>query len=223
MHKILIIEDEADLQELVAYNLQKEGFQVESASSGESGWKRLEASKPDLLVLDWMLPGMSGLDLLARLRRHPRLREIPVLMLTAKAEEDDLVEGLSQGADDYLPKPFSPKVLIARIKSLLRRLDPEENMQILDLEFFPLRNQVLLAGNPMNLTLTEFKVLYFLARQPGRVYSRDQIMNAAHGADHMVADRAIDVTIVGLRKKLGAREHYIETVRGLGYRFKGEA
>ena len=222
MQKILIIEDETDLLELVSYNLKKEGYQITTAQSGELGWKQLEESKPDLLILDWMLPGMSGLDVLSRLRRHPGLREVPVLMLTAKAEEDDLIEGLGQGADDYLPKPFSVKVLVARIKSLLRRFDPEENIQILELEFFPLRNQVLLCGVPLSLTLTEFKVLFFLARQPGRVYSRDQIMDAAHGSDHMVADRAIDVTIVGLRKKLGERGHYIETVRGLGYRFKGE-
>jgi len=220
---ILLVEDEEDIAELLRYNLKKAGYRLEVAPSGEEGWKKLEETHPDLILLDWMLPGMSGLELLQRLRRHPRHKHVAVLMLTAKGEEADIVTGLEQGADDYLPKPFSNKVLLARIQGLLRRGqrgDKEERMQVLELVIFPKRHEVLLAGQPLTLTRGEYRMLLHLAKKPGWAFSRDQLMDAAHGNDHIVTDRSVDVMIAGLRKKLGKHEDYIETLRGTGYRFK---
>ena len=220
---IFIVEDDPDIHELLRYNLQAAGYETQSAYTGEEAWKLLEQAQPDLMLLDWMLPGMNGLDLLQRMRRHPKLQAIPVFMLTAKGEDADLVQGIEGGADDYLAKPFSLPVLLARIKGLLRRAGTSEMVELLKLKLDPQRHLAILDGQSLNLTKTEFKVLLFLAQKPGWVFSRDQLIDAAHGREHAVTERAMDVTMVGLRKKMGEYGSYIETVRGAGYRFQGEA
>ena len=221
--RILAIEDEEDLLELLQYNIEAAGFEFTGASTGEQGLELLRSDPPDLLVLDWMLPGISGIDLLKRLRSHPKTKDTPVLMLTAKAEEADIVKGLDQGADDYLAKPFSVKVLIARINGLLRRSGgAEEEVKIIlsDFEIYPSRQEAKVAGRVLSLTPTEFKILLLLSKKPSWVFSRDQIMTAAHGEDHYVTDRSIDVQIVALRKKLGDHGKHIKTARGAGYKFE---
>ncbi|OGL41719.1 MAG: DNA-binding response regulator [Candidatus Schekmanbacteria bacterium RBG_13_48_7] len=222
---ILIIEDESDILELTRYNLSKEGYNVTGAASGEDGLKLARINHPDLIILDLMLPGIDGLSACKLLKNDPKTSDIPVMMLTAKVEESDVVSGLELGADDYVTKPFSPKVLIARVRTILRRktkepVDQDKPLQIHDLLIHPGRHEVMVNDKPLNLTLTEFKILHFLARQPGWVFTRYQIVDGIHGEDYAVTDRAIDVQIVGLRKKMGTNGKYIETVRGVGYRFK---
>ncbi|MBE0598238.1 MAG: response regulator transcription factor [Desulfuromonadales bacterium] len=223
---ILIIEDEEDILALVHYNLSKEGYRVSCATSGEEGLSAARGSHPDLILLDLMLPGMDGLEVCQALRRDPQSAATPVIMVTAKGEEADVIAGLELGADDYLAKPFSPRVLLSRIRAVLRRqsrnAEPEASvpLQFEDLTIHPGRNEVLVQGEPVELTFTEFRVLHFLASRPGWVFTRYQIVNAVRGDDYAVTDRAVDVQIVGLRKKLGPCGHYIETVRGVGYRFK---
>jgi two-component system phosphate regulon response regulator PhoB len=178
-----------------------------------------------LIVLDLMLPGVDGLEVCRTLKRDPDTASIPLVMLTAKGEEADIVTGLEMGADDYLTKPFSPRVLIARIRAVLRRksdepLDEQEELRIHDLTIHPGRHEVLVNGIAVPLTATEFRVLYVLAQRPGWVFTRYQIANSVHGGDYIVTDRSVDVQIVGLRKKLGDAAEYIETIRGVGYRFK---
>lgn len=223
---ILIVDDEEDILELVRYNLSKEGYQITCVSSGEDGLKVARSAAPDLVVLDLMLPGVDGLDVCKSLKGDSKTKHIPVIMLSAKGEEADIVTGLELGADDYLVKPFSPRVLSARVKSVLRRNKgvPEDDsapIKIEELHINPGRHEVLIKGKLVDLTSTEFKVLHFLARQPGWVFTRYQIVDAVHGDDYPVTDRSVDVQIVGLRKKLGKYGPYIETVRGVGYRFKG--
>ncbi|MEW6358477.1 MAG: response regulator transcription factor [Planctomycetota bacterium] len=222
---ILVVEDEEDILELVTYNLSKEGYQVRGAVSGEEGLKAVRSNPPDLVVLDLMLPGMDGLQVCKRLKADPRLAQIPVVMLTAKGEEADIMTGLELGADDYITKPFSPKVLIARIRAVLRRRtktppDEGETIRVRDLVIHPGRHEVLINEKPVELAATEFRILHFLARSPGWVFTRYQIVNAVHGEDYPVTDRSVDVQVSGLRKKLGPAGKYIETVRGVGYRFK---
>ncbi|NLC70127.1 MAG: response regulator [Desulfuromonadaceae bacterium] len=224
---ILIIEDEEDILALMHYNLTKEGYQVIGALSAEEGLKFLLEGKPDLVLLDLMLPGLSGLDLCRRLKGAEKTASIPIIMVTAKGEEEDVVAGLEMGADDYLSKPFSPRILAARVKAALRRPrrdvpPPADNsaLHIHELIIHPGRKEVLAEGQPIDLTFTEFHVLYFLATRPGWVFTRYQIVNAVRGEDYAVTDRAVDVQIVGLRKKMGRYGKYIETVRGVGYRFK---
>lgn len=222
---ILIVEDEEDILELVAYNLTKEGFRVKGVLTGEDALKKATKESPDLILLDLMLPGLDGLDVCRTLKSDPETKHIPVIMLTAKGEESDIITGLELGADDYLTKPFSPKVLIARIRAVLRRKSrqPEDKTSVLnihDLIIHPGRHEVLINGNSITLTATEFRILHYLARRPGWVFTREQIVDAVHGEDYPVTNRSVDVQIVGLRKKLGQAENYIETVRGLGYRFK---
>jgi len=226
--KILVIEDEEDILALIHYNLIKEGFQVLSSTCGEEGLKLAQSQAPDLILLDLMLPGIDGLEVCRTLKSKQHTQGIPIIMLTAKGEESDVVKGLELGADDYVTKPFSPKVLIARIHAVARRSggetpsDPDSTEVIERGELFihPGRNEVLVQGTPVELTFTEFRVLYFLATRPGWVFTRYQIVNAVRGEDYSVTDRAVDVQIVGLRKKLGPCGKYIETVRGVGYRFK---
>jgi two-component system phosphate regulon response regulator PhoB len=223
--KILIVEDEEEIRELVAYNLVKQGYKVTPADSGEEGLRQVRSERPDLIVLDLMLPGVDGLEVCRTLKRDPDTETIPLVMLTAKGEEADIVSGLELGADDYLTKPFSPRVLLARIRAVLRRksdepLDEEEELRIHDLTIHPGRHEVLVDGEPVPLTATEFRVLHVLAQRPGWVFTRYQIANSVHGGDYIVTDRSVDVQIVGLRKKLGAAAAYIETIRGVGYRFK---
>ncbi len=223
--RILVVEDEQDILELVRYNLARENYQVFCASSGEEAL-RIVASQPlNLIVLDLMLPGMDGLEVTRRLKNNPRTQNIFIVMLTAKGSEADIVTGLELGADDYITKPFSPRVLLARIKAVIRRSSddkPGDNtvIQIHNLIIHPGRREVRVDETPVALTYTEFQVLYYLIRRPGWVFTRTQIVDAVRGDDYPVTDRSVDVQIVGLRKKLGSAGRYIETVRGVGYRFK---
>jgi len=223
--QILVVDDEADILELVRFNLSREGFQITCAETGEDALKLVKANPPDLLLLDLMLPGIDGLEVARLIKYDPKIRHIPIIMLTAKGEETDVVTGLELGADDYVTKPFSPRVLTARVKAVLRRKtppepDPEGVLRIHDLVIHPGRHEVLLNGEPLQLTFSEFEILNYLARRPGWVFTRAQIVDAVRGDDYPVTDRSVDVQIVGLRKKLGGAGHYIETVRGVGYRFK---
>ncbi|MFO7982147.1 MAG: response regulator transcription factor [Desulfuromonadales bacterium] len=223
--RILIVEDEEDILALVHYNLVKEGYDVECVNSGEEGYQKAH-SLPDLILLDLMLPGIDGLEVCRRLKKEPETKSVPIIMLTAKGEESDVVAGLELGADDYIAKPFSTRVLLARIKTVLRRGVEREGseegspIEIHDLYIHPGRNKVMAAGQEVELTFTEFRLLCLLARRPGWVFTRTQIVDAIHGEGYAVTDRAVDVQVVGLRKKLGDCGSYIETVRGVGYRFK---
>jgi len=224
--RILVVEDEEDILELVSFNLDREGYQVVRAKSGEQALKKARMESLDLILLDLMLPGIDGLDVAKVLKNDKATREVPIVMLTAKGEETDIVAGLELGADDYITKPFSPKIMIARIRAVLRRKkkEPAEDdaavLRIHELVIHPGRHEVLVDGNPVQMTFTEFQILYFLARRPGWVFTRFQIVDAVRGDDYPVTDRSVDVQIVGLRKKLGPAGKYIETVRGVGYRFK---
>ena len=224
--EILVVEDEKDIQELVRYNLVKEGYAVQCMTTGEEALRAIRVSAPDLVLLDLMLPGVSGLDVCRSIKGDQATRHIPVVMLTAKGEEVDIVSGLELGADDYVTKPFSPRVLLARIRAVLRRGDSTESpseddpIKIRGLLIHPGRHQVLWQGKPVPLSPTEFRVLRFLASQPGWVFTRYQIADAIHGGDAVVTDRSIDVHIANLRKKLGDAGPYVETVHGVGYRFK---
>jgi two-component system alkaline phosphatase synthesis response regulator PhoP len=224
--KILVIEDEEDIQELIKYNLRKEGYEnLQFADSGEDGLRLANTFMPDIILLDLMLPGMDGLSVCRNLKSKPETSKIAVIMLTAKSEETDVIIGLEMGADDYIPKPFSPKILIARIKAALRRnAEVQDNGSKNIVKRGPLvlnkgKREASLAGKPLVLTFSEFEILYFLARRPGWVYTRNQIVNAVKGDDYPVTERSIDVQVVGLRKKLGDAGELIETVRGVGYRF----
>jgi two-component system, OmpR family, alkaline phosphatase synthesis response regulator PhoP len=222
--KILVVDDEEDILELVRYNLSKERYRVSSALSGEIALQKAREERPDLILLDLMLPGLDGLTVCRQLKRDPLTSITPIVMLTAKGEEADIVVGLELGADDYIVKPFSPRVLQARIKAVLRRREHDDaedaSINIHDLSIYPARHEVLLEGVPITLTTTEFRILHFLARRPGWVFSRDKIINAVKGEDYAVTDRSVDVQIVGLRKKLGPAGECIQTVRGVGYKFK---
>jgi two-component system phosphate regulon response regulator PhoB len=209
----------------VRYNLSREGYHVTGTLTGEDALRKVRSDPFDLIVLDLMLPGMDGLAFTKTVKNDSRLRSIPIVMLTAKGEEADIVTGLELGADDYITKPFSPKVMIARVRAAIRRHkeEPEDEMAIVkihDLEINPGRRSVLAKGEPIDLTYTEFQVLLLLAKRPGWVFTRSHIVNSIRGNDYPVTDRSVDVQIVGLRKKLGPYGKYIETVRGVGYRFK---
>lgn len=222
---LLIVEDEEDIQELLAYHLQREGYTVRIANTGEEGLRQVRRQPTDLVLLDLMLPGIDGLEICRTLRADPATRALPIIMVTARGEESDIVTGLELGADDYVTKPFNHKVLIARVRAVLRRRDappPDETrpLQIDDLMIHPGRHEVRYRDEPIELTWTEFRVLHFLARRPGWVFTRSQIVTAVHGSDYPVTDRSVDVQIAGLRRKLGEAERYIETVRGIGYRFR---
>ena len=224
--RILVIDDEEDLVELVRYNLEQEGFQVKSASDGESGLAVARQELPDLILIDLMLPGMDGLELCRSLRAENRTASIPVIMLTAKSAESDRIVGLELGADDYVVKPFSPRELIARVKAVLRRTHPPRLQSKVihrgDLTIDLSRRVARIHGSTMKLTATEFRLLQFFAEHPGRVFSRSELIDAALGREVSVVDRTIDVHVTGLRKKLGTCNDWIETVRGFGYRFRDE-
>jgi len=232
-HFILVVEDEGDIRELISYHLLKEGYQVAGVASGEEALAAAEKQTPDLVLLDVMLPGMDGLTVCQRLRSSPKTADVAIMMLTAKSEEADIVRGLNLGATDYVTKPFSPRVLLARVRAALRRklaiatteeedVDEEcdEVIEMHGMVIHPGRHEVRVEGEPVALSSTEFRVLYFLASRPGWVFSRMQILDGVHGDNYAITDRAVDVQIVGLRKKLGEAGKYIETVRGVGYRFK---
>ena len=224
-NKILVVDDEEDILELVRYNLARDGYRVVCAASGEQALSRAKSEPFDLIVLDLMLPGIDGLEVAKRLKSKPETRHIPIIMLTAKGEEADIVTGLELGADDYVTKPFSPRILVARVKAVIRRnlqeeADDSSIIQIYELEIDPGKRKVLAKGLHVELTFTEFQILYLLARRPGWVFTRFKIVDLIRGDDYPVTDRSVDVQIVGLRKKLGPCGKYIETVRGVGYRFR---
>jgi two-component system phosphate regulon response regulator PhoB len=223
--KILIIEDDEDIRELLRFSLNKEGYQVLVAVSGEEGVRQATMHVPDAVLLDLMLPTIDGIEVCRRLRAHPRTSTMPIIMVTAKGEESDVVTGLELGADDYITKPFSPKVVVARLRNLLRRRGAEaevdeQPVQTKDIRIHPGRHEVLAKGKAVDLTYTEFRILQLLIRRPGWVFSRQQIVDGVRGEGYAVTERAVDVQIVGLRKKLGVCGAQIETVRGVGYRFK---
>jgi two-component system phosphate regulon response regulator PhoB len=224
--RILVVDDEEDLLELVRYNLSKEGYHVQCVASGELAIQAATTQLPDLILLDLMLPVVDGLDVCKSLKSNPKTQHIPIMMVTAKTAEADVVSGLELGADDYITKPFSPRVLLARIRAVLRRqhsaADGEDPaaIRVHELLIHPGRHEVLLRGQPVELTFTEFRLLQFLARKPGWAFSRTQIVDAVKGEDYPVTERSVDVQVAGLRKKLGEMGGYIETVRGVGYRFK---
>jgi len=221
---VLVVDDEEDIRELVELNLAREGFEVLDCETGENAIGTARQKQPDLIVLDLMLPGIDGLEVCKILKADAKTKHIPVVMLTAKGEEADIVTGLEIGADDYVTKPFSGRVLVARVRRLLRRIaertDEKGPVKIHELVIDPGRHEVLAGGEPVDLTLTEFNILHTLARRPGLVFTRYQIVDALHGGDYIVTERAVDVQMVSLRKKLGSCGRYIETVRGVGYRFK---
>ena len=223
--KILIVDDEENILELLEYNLKRNGFRSSSVMSGEDAVIKAKEIMPDLIILDLMLPGMDGLEVCKTLKKDIKTSSIPVIMLTAKSEEADIVTGLEIGADDYVCKPFSPRVLIARVKAVLRKTngnsaDDSTPLRLKDLVVHPGRFEVLLHGKRIDLTYTEFEVLLVLLSRKGWVFSRYQIIDAIRGSDYIVTDRSVDVQITGLRKKLGSYGKYVETVRGVGYRIR---
>ena len=223
--RILVVEDEEEILELLRYNLAKQGFRVSCAGRGEDALRMALADAPALVLLDLMLPGIDGMEVCRRLRRDPATQAIPIVMLTAKGEESDIVAGLELGADDYLTKPFSPRVLVARIRAVLRRKASEvisngDTIRVRDVVIHPGRHEVSVGGKAVELTAPEFRVLRVLAQRPGWVFTRHQIASQVHGGEAIVTDRSIDVQIVALRRKLGPAGRAIETVRGVGYRFK---
>jgi len=229
---ILVVEDDIDIQQLVSYNLIKAGFHVTCADSGEEGLQILERETVDLILLDLMLPGRDGMEICTMIRAKNNDTPPPIIMLTAKSEEDDIITGLACGADDYVTKPFSPRVLIARIQTQLRKKQEksltkkqsadEEVLTIHAMTIHSGRHEVMVEGRPIHLTTTEFTILKQLAGQPGWVFSRQQIIDHCRGYEYIITPRAVDVQIFGLRKKLGEAGSCIETVRGIGYRMREE-
>ncbi len=228
--QILIVEDDENIQQLVGYNLNKAGFQVGYADNGEQALALIKADHPDLIVLDLMLPGLNGLEICQAVRNDNNTRDIPIIMLTAKSEEDDIATGLDMGADDYITKPFSPKILVSRVKAALRRQvgqssdeaqEKQGPIKAHNLVIDPQRHEVLVDGVAITLTVTEYGILALLTKHPGWVFSRQQIIDAIRGYDYVITPRAVDVQVFGLRKKLGETGSLVETVRGIGYRLKG--
>ncbi len=222
--QVLVIDDEEDILELLKFNLVREGYGVTTATSGEQALATVRTARPDAIILDLMLPGVDGLDLCKTLKSDADTVNIPIIMLTAKGEEADMVTGLEIGADDYIPKPFSPRVVLARVKAVMRRAgtleEPGQIIKIGDIVIAPNQHQVTAGGSEVELTATEFRILHLLARRPGWVYSRDQIVDAIQGPMSEVTSRSVDVHIVNLRKKLGTAGELVETVRGIGYRIQ---
>jgi len=223
--KVLIVDDEEDILELVKYNFDREGYQALCAETGEEALILAGSQQPDLIILDLMLPGMNGLEITKALKRQSDTRHIPIIMLTAKGEESDIVKGLELGADDYITKPFSPKVLLARARAVIRRQAKTASGEISVLQVQGItidagKRSVHMEGIPVDLTYSEFQILNVLAKRPGWVFTRSQIIDSVRGDDYAVTDRSVDVQIVGLRKKLGTRGKLIETIRGVGYRFR---
>ena len=225
MNKILIVEDDDDIRELIAFNLEMSGYEIIKCDHGEEVVKKAESEIPNLILLDVMLPGIDGFEICRRIKKNKNLMNIPVIMLTARADDEDIISGLETGADDYITKPFRPKVLLARVKAALRRNNSVElnasSKTILKLHGIIIdrdRYEVKLDGEEIHLSVTEFSILEYLARNPGFVYSRNQIIDSVKGDGYAVTERSVDVQILGIRKKLGDFGRYIETVRGIGYR-----
>ncbi len=226
--RVLVVEDEASIRELIAFSLAKEGFDVRGAATGEEALRAAREEPPALILLDLMLPGTDGLEVCRRLRADAATAAVPVIMVTAKGEESDVVRGLDAGADDYLPKPFSPRVLVARVKAVLRRrarsapLSSDGSIVRGEVSIHAGRHEVRVADRPVPLTSMEFRLLEHLASRAGWVSTRAQIVEAIRGSDYYVTDRSVDVLVFGLRLKLGDHGALIETVRGVGYRFREE-
>jgi DNA-binding response OmpR family regulator len=219
---VLVIEDEQEIRDLVRYNLERGGFRVAVAENGEQGLERAFAARPDAAILDLMLPGLNGLEVLRELRGEPSTRELPVLVLTARAAEMDKLLGFEHGADDYLTKPFSPRELVARVRALLRRARPDRGpaaIEIGALRIDPAAREVAIGARRLALTPREFDLLAFLARHPGRVLAREELLRKVWGYDYVGETRTVDVHVRRLRMKLGARQRLIETVTGAGYKF----
>ena len=221
--QILIIEDEPDIQELLSFNLDNNGYKVYTASNGEKGLEVARKEHPDLILLDLMLPGINGLDVCRIIKSDQDTSGISIIMLTALGQEEDIIKGLETGADDYVTKPFSLQVLEARIKSVLRRvpenIENTKTIKIHDIQIKPRTREVKINGETPELTFTEFQILHLLASHPGWVFTRYQIIDKIRGDNYPVTDRSVDFQIVGLRKKMGEKGNLIQTVRGVGYRF----
>ena len=222
-NKVVVIEDEPDIVEVLSYNLKREGYNVFPVDRGDEGLNVIRNQSPDLVILDLMLPGMDGLSICQQMKSDPIVRNIPIIIISAKGEESDVVIGLELGADDYLSKPFSPRELLARVKAVLRRGPTNEDHDKDRIVFQNLvidvpKHEVRVSDDPVNLTATEFKILYQLASQPGRAFTREQLLNRVVGLGVVVVDRNIDVHIRAVRKKLGECSHLIQTIRGVGYR-----
>jgi len=222
---VLLIEDNPDLVANLADYLEGRGHSLDIAYNGFAGLGFALEHPYDAVILDLMLPGMDGLEVCKTLKRDPKTAHIPIVMLTAKGEEADIVAGLELGADDYVTKPFSPRVLLARIRAVLRKATPaaddeQATLSVHEIVINPGRREVTVGGKPIELTNTEFRLLHYLARRPGWVFTRNQIIDSIRGEGYPVTDRSVDVQVVGLRRKLGACGQYVETVRGVGYRFK---
>lgn len=223
--RIVIVEDEPDIAEVLSYNLRREGFDVQVALDGTEGLSLIQQMPPDLVLLDLMLPGMDGLEICLELKKKNQTSQIFVIMLTAKGEESDVVLGLGLGADDYITKPFSPKELVARVKAVLRRgsanqAEHKERIEHDGLLIDASQYKVMMTGCEIKLTASEFRLLFHLASHPGRVFTREQLLNQTLGDDVIVVDRNIDVHIRAIRKKLGEEHQFVETIRGVGYRFR---
>jgi len=224
---VLVVDDEQDVVELIRYNLERAGYRVTCAGTGEETLALARSVSPDLVLLDLMLPGVDGLDVCRQLREDPATRDVPIVMVSARGEEADVVAGLELGADDYVTKPFSPRVLVSRVKAVLRRRaravpEPTDTIRVGELEIDPGRHRVTLGGEPLELTASEFRILHLLASKPGWVFPRARIVEGVHGANHPATERSVDVQVMRLRKKLGPAGDLIETVRGVGYRFRDE-
>jgi two-component system alkaline phosphatase synthesis response regulator PhoP len=223
--RIVVVEDEGDILEVLNYNLMREGYEVFSASDGVEGLRKIQQILPDLVLLDLMLPGIDGLEICRQMRSNDQTQSIPIIMVTAKGEESDVVLGLGIGADDYVAKPFSPKELIARVSAVLRRrttnshYNKNERIIVNGLNIDSAKHKASVDDIEVKLTATEFRLLHYLASNPGRAYTREQLLDRSLGNDTEVVDRNIDVHIRAIRKKLGEERHFIETIRGVGYRF----
>ncbi len=228
--KILIVEDEANIQELIRYNLEQQGYQVDSAFNGKEAENFLKSSPPHLILLDRMLPGKSGIELCKQFKQTAASAHIPIILVTAKGEDHDVVNGLEAGADDYILKPFSPPILIARVKAVLRRsalANPQAKvadslLQYQEIQIHIGKREITVNERPINLTYSEFELLLLLVKKPGWVFTRNQIVQGIRGGEYPVTERSVDVTIVNLRKKLGKLSYLLETIRGVGYRLKDE-
>lgn len=224
--KVLVVEDNPDILELVAYHLEAQGYEVVRAMTGENALAQAGKTAPDLVILDVMLPGINGLDVCRKLKQQEATRSIPVLLLTAKSEDTDIISGLELGADDYITKPFSPKVLVARVRAVLRRVsedkipDAATVLQVHGITMDTVRHEVTVEGEEVAVSATEFAILKHLMTNPGWVFSRNQIIDAVRGGNYPVTERSVDVQILGLRKKLASQGRHIETVRGVGYRLR---
>jgi two-component system phosphate regulon response regulator PhoB len=225
---ILVVEDEPAIQALIATNLRRHGHTVNAALDAEDALRQIRAALPDLILLDWMLPGMSGLECARKLRADPRTKHVPIIMLTARGEERDRINGLESGADDYVTKPFSPRELLARIQAVLRRGRPQASADVVEageLKLDPVAHRVMAAGKPVNLGPTEFRLLHFLMTHASRVHSRDQLLDQVWGDHVYVEERTVDVHIRRLRAALepSGLDRLVQTVRGSGYRFSTES